>query len=200
MMPSTTPVSDLYCRVRRSNKTRVPFCPERLGHGPSVRNEKRDEAIQLPDIKDFGKHHLLKRDGDDVVIFGLKSAVMTMASTKLIHADGTFKCVLPGFSQLYIFHAVVENNVSLPMLFCLVKGKTREAFTKLITMVEDIALENRTAIFGRPVTVMCDFETSFIVAVQSLYGSVRVKCFFHIVKNVRKNGGPIVNSIKTAAG
>ena len=85
---------------------------------------KRGEVTKLDDLIEDQSHHLLKNDGDEMLIFGLVSAVRILAATNLILADGTFKCVLPGFSQLYVFHAVVRNNVAIPMLFCLVKGKS----------------------------------------------------------------------------
>ena len=68
-------------------------------------------------------HHLLANEGDDVIIFGDERTAAYMTTTPLILADGTFSCVLRGYSQLYIFHAVIANNVSVPAMFCLVKGK-----------------------------------------------------------------------------
>ena len=44
--------------------------------------KKRDEPVMLSQINTIGKHHLLKRDGDEIVIFGLKSSVRTMAAPK----------------------------------------------------------------------------------------------------------------------
>ena len=124
-----------------------------------------------------------------------------MATTNLINADGTFKCVLQGFSQLYIFHAVVKNNVSIPMLFCLVKGKTSKAYTKLLGLVEELAAENGTPVFNRQVTLMCDFEAPFIKAVQTHYTLVEVKCcFFHFTKIIRTHRQPIMNAIERAEG
>ena len=86
--------------------------------------KKKGEVTKLEDLIQQKSHHLLKNDGDDILIFGLKSAVKTLAATKLILADGTFKCVLPQFTQLYGFHAVVKNKVAIPMLFCLAKGES----------------------------------------------------------------------------
>ena len=88
-------------------------------------------------------HHLLTNDGDEILVFGLRSAVRLMATTKMILADGTFKCVLPGFSQHDILHAVVENNVSLPMLFCLLKRKDCETYTRLLRLVEELAVQQK---------------------------------------------------------
>ena len=165
------------------------------------RMKKQERPVNLSDINEIGVHHLLKRSGDEIIIFGLKSAVRTMATTNHILADGTFKCTLHGFSQLYILHAVVKNNVSIPMMFCLVKGKTRRAYTKLLRLVEELATENGTAIFNRPVTLMCDFEAPFIKAVENIYGSVQVKCcFFHFTKNIRTKAQPIVKAIEGAEG
>ena len=81
------------------------------------------------------------------------------------------------------------------------KGKTHSAYTKLLRLVEEIAVENGTTIFNRPLTLMCDFEAPFIDAFQSLYGSAQVKCcFFHFTKNIRTKAQPIVKSIERAAG
>ena len=124
-----------------------------------------------------------------------------MATTPLILADGTFSCVLPGYTQLYIFHVVVANNVSVPALFCLVRGKDKETYTTLLRLVEGIAQRDGTRFFNRPVTVMCDFDDAFIGAVQEHYESVNVKCcFFHFVKNIREKANRIITRIKKAVG
>ena len=87
------------------------------------------------------------------------------------------------------------------MLFCLVKGKKRTVYTKLLRLVEEIATENGTTIFRRPVTLMCDFEAPFIKAVRTLYKSVTVKCcFFHFTKNIHTEGQPVVKDIERAVG
>ena len=81
------------------------------------------------------------------------------------------------------------------------QGGKREAYTRLLRLVEELATENETAIFRRPVTLMCDFEAPFIDAVKALYGSVLVKCcFFHFTKNIRTEAQPIVKSIERAVG
>ena len=76
--------------------------------------KQRGDVVTLDELNTIGKHHLLKREGDEVIIFGLKSAVMRMAATKMILSDGTFKCVLPGFVQLYIFIALSKTTSPFP--------------------------------------------------------------------------------------
>lgn len=87
------------------------------------RKMQKEEDYDLNNIIDSKKHHLLGNEGERILIFGDDKAVQRLAATKAIQADGTFTCVIPSFSQLYIFHATVENNVSIPVLFCLLKGK-----------------------------------------------------------------------------
>ena len=124
-----------------------------------------------------------------------------MSTTNLILADGTFKCVVDGNTQLYIFHAVIANNVSVPTLFCLVNGKNKETYLKLLGLVEGIAESYGTTFFNRPVMVMSDFEEGFINAVHELYPLVQQKgCFFHFAQNIRKNGSSAITTVKTAVG
>ena len=85
------------------------------------------------------RKHLLANDGEDILVFGDKATVPYMSTTKLILADGTFRCVLPNYTQLYILHALVANNVAVPTLFCLVRGKRKEVYDKLLELVEGIA-------------------------------------------------------------
>ena len=94
--------------------------------------EKRDDYSLE---KSSHRKNITSKMTGKILIFGDDMAVQRLAATKVIHADGTFKCILPGFSQLYIFHATVENNLSLPVLFCLVKGKNEQTYIRLLEMV-----------------------------------------------------------------
>ena len=101
------------------------------------------------------------------------------------NGDGTFKCVVAGFSQLNIFHATVENILSLPVLFCLVKGKNEQTYVRLLEMVEELAREANLTILNRDVMFMCDFEQAMIKVIQQHYASFKVKCcFFHFTQNI----------------
>ena len=95
----------------------------------------------------------------------------------------------------------MENNLALPVLFCLVKGKNTDVYLKLLGIVEELANEAGMAVFNRDVMLVCDFELSLINAVRERYESVEVKCcFFHFTKNLRDKARPVVNAIKNAAG
>ena len=163
------------------------------------RKFEKDEDYSLENIIKHKKHHLFKNEEQKILVFGDDKAIQRLAVTSVIHADGTFTCVLPGYSQLYIFHATVENNVSLPVLFCLVKGKDQTTYVTLLCLVEELANDDGRTIFNRGVTFICDFELYFINAVQRLYGSLRVKCcFFHYVQSIRKNALKLINAVEKA--
>ena len=163
--------------------------------------QKAGRATNVTELLVTREHHLLANEGEEILVFGDKTTVSYMSTTLLILTDGTFSCVLPGYTQLYIFHVVVANNVSLPALFCLVKGKKKKTYKALLQLVEGIAEKDGTTFFKRPVTVMSDFEDGFINAVHDLDASVTVKCcLFHFTQNLRKNATPIMTKVENAAG
>ena len=86
---------------------------------------KQRLATNIAELIETREHHLLANEGKDILVFGDKSTVAYMSTTPLILADGTFSCVLRGYTQLYILHAVIAKNVSVPALFCLVNGKRK---------------------------------------------------------------------------
>ena len=109
-------------------------------------------------------HHVLGNDGNNIVVFGLASSIVFLSQTTLIQGDGTFTCVVLPFTQLYMFHALLRNGVSYPVLYCLVKGKNKKVYKRLLRLVERIANERRTTILHRPVRLMVDFELGYINA------------------------------------
>ena len=95
----------------------------------------------------------------------------------------------------------MENNVSLPVLFCLVRGKNEATYCKLLGLVEELAKNVGLTVFNREVTLTCDFELALINAVQHVYGLVNIKCcFFHYTQNIRRNAVKQINTFKRAAG
>ena len=95
-------------------------------HGKTESLEKSTKTNKHHGACANGGHHLLANDSENILVFGDRTTVSYMATTNLILADGTFNCVLRGYTQLYIFHVVVANNVSVPALFSLVRGKPKK--------------------------------------------------------------------------
>ena len=80
------------------------------------------DATNLKELLKNGGHHLLGDEEQDILVFGTTAALHYLSVTPIIQCDGTFTCVVLQFTQLYIFHAVLANGVTYPMLYCLVKG------------------------------------------------------------------------------
>ena len=106
-------------------------------------------------------HHVLGNDGEDIVVLGLASSIHFLSTTPLIQGDGTFTCVVHPYTQLYVFHALVRNGVSYPVLYCLVKGKNQAMYQRLLRLVEQIARDRNVTILQRPVRLIVDFEKAF---------------------------------------
>ena len=150
---------------------------------------------------DLRTHHVLGNYKQEIVVFGLPSSIRMLATTTLIHADETFTCVVKPFTQLYIFHGLVKNQVSFPLLYCLVKGKDQAIYKRLLSLVEDIAHEHGVRILDRPVRLMVDFELAFINAARQYEARRNISCcFFHFVANIKKRARAAVEQIKKAVG
>ena len=134
-------------------------------------------------------------------MFGLTRSIVFLSQTKLIQGDGTFTCVVLPFTQLYMFHALLRNGVSYPVLYCLVKGKNEEIYKHLLELVEKIAKERGTTILNRPVRMMVDFELAFINAARPFDAGKNITgCFFHYVSNIKKKARAIIDMLKKNVG
>ena len=131
-------------------------------------------------------HHLLGNDRQDILVFGLHSSIHLLSTAPLIQADGTFSCVVKPYTQLYILHGLLSNGVSFPLVYCLVRGKTQTVYFRLLRLVENIAQQNGTTIFNRPVRLMSDFELSFINAARLMRPGREMSCCFFILWQTSK--------------
>ena len=135
------------------------------------------------------------------MVFGLTSSIVFLSETTLIQGDGTFTCVVLPFTQLYMFHALLQKGVSYPVLYCLVRGKNEQIYKRLLVLVEKIARERGTTILNRPVRLMVDFEMAFINAAREFEAGRNITCcFFHYVSNIKKKAKPIIDAMKKLWG
>ena len=100
-----------------------------------------------------------------------------------------------------MFHGLLRNGVSYPVLYCLVRGKNQAIYKRLLDLIEDIACARWMTVFKRSVGLMVDFELSFINAVHPFQAGRNITCcFFHFVANIKKKARPIIETIKKAVG
>ena len=96
-----------------------------------------------------------------------------------------------------MFHGLLKNGVSFPLLYCRLKEKTQAIYERLLGLVESIAQEREMSIFKRSVRLMVDFEKSFHNAVLPLEaGRTLLCCLFHFVSSMKKKMLPDVRHKK----
>ena len=94
-----------------------------------------------------------------------------------IFADGTFKCCVNLFEQLYVIHGCVNGHY-MPLVFCLLMGKSEDLYKHVWSSIRD-----RCATLGlvfQPNCVNFDFEIAAINAMRQIFPAVPIyTCRFH---------------------
>ena len=161
---------------------------------------RRNMCVDIPSIVKTKAHHLLGSDSDEILVFGLHVNDEYMSRSPVLFADGTFTCIIKGYSQLYIYHALVEDDVSFPMLFCLMKNKSASAYDRLLCVINNIGTSlGKTFLTGT--YKLSDFEIALVRTLQQKFPRVVIKCcYFHYVKNTRTKMRSLLLRIKREKG
>ena len=183
------------------DRTQSTLSRQGINSARAAEFRRRNMCVDIQSIIRTKAHHLLGSDSDDILVFGLHVNVEYMSRSPIIFADRTFTCIIKGYSQLYIFHALVEDDVTCPMLFCLTKGKSASVYDRLLSVIDGIGNSLGKNIFNRRVQLVCDFEQAFIQTMQQRFPRVVIKCcFFHYVKNIRTKLRSLLLRIKRENG
>ncbi|KRZ85073.1 hypothetical protein T08_12192 [Trichinella sp. T8] len=145
---------------------------------PAIYDEEASAASAEPSTS--GHFPLFKRDNEDnagedfllwecaskhILIFSTADKIRLLAAMKTWAMDGTFKVVPQWYQQLFTIHAFVA------------------------------ALLNKVAVIGvnlNPQTIICDFETALIPAIQGYFPNTRVQgCYFHFCQAVHRKVGEL---------
>ncbi|XP_003369248.1 conserved hypothetical protein [Trichinella spiralis] len=98
--------------------------------------------------------------------------------------DGTFKVVPQWYQQLFTIHAFVAGKL-VPAIYCLCTGKDIGTYGFIFQ-----ALINKAAVLGvnlNSQTIICDFETALIPAIQGYFLNTRVQGRSVYNVNIRTN-------------
>ncbi|KRY99572.1 hypothetical protein T11_16712 [Trichinella zimbabwensis] len=96
--------------------------------------------------------------------------------------DGTFKIVPEWYQQMFTIHVFKESKL-IPLVYCLTVRRDlptyHEIFDNLILKAAALG------VVLQPQTVICDFETALIPAVQASFPGVQIQsCYFHFCQAV----------------
>ena len=82
--------------------------------------------------------------------------------------DGTFDSAPVGY-QLYTIHALLNETVTIPLVFCISKSKTEVVYKEIFsTLKENFPMLN-------PATIMFDYERAAINAFTQVFPNAEIK-------------------------
>lgn len=96
----------------------------------------------------------------------------TEATYFRIAMDGTFKSSSTSFLQIYIIHGFIAGQ-SFPLIYCFLKGKTENLYTKMFSILK-IRLLEEDVVFN-PDMVMIDFEQATFNGIQTSFKTLRLE-------------------------
>lgn len=141
-----------------------------------------DVAIEGPYTSTIDGDNFLQRstgnNNDRIVIFCSRVCLKYLCQANAIFCDGTFHFAPRPFCQLYTIHALVMNEVMLPLVFCLLPNKSLETYSRVITEIRLIAIGENLNFM--PHQVVIDFEISARNAWELAFPNIEVRgCLFH---------------------
>ncbi|KRY52797.1 hypothetical protein T03_5325 [Trichinella britovi] len=184
-VPSTSGHFLLFKRVKST------MYSHRAKRYPKLPSHRRDLQIPVPfRTTKAGEDFLLwECASKHILIFSTADKIRLLAAMKTWAMDGTFKVVRQWYQQLFTIHAFAAGKL-VPAVYCLCTGKDIGTYGFIFQ-----ALLNKVAVLEvnlNPQTIICDFETALIPAIQGYLPNTRVQgCYFHFCQAVHRKVGEL---------
>jgi len=106
-----------------------------------------------------GKEFLLINDQEiNIIIFSCETNLIFLSESHTIFVDETFEYCPKYFTQLFTIHGL-KNNFYVPLVFCVLKNKNSETYTKVFKYIQTKCYEkNLTFEFLTQKNVTVDFS------------------------------------------
>ena len=118
-----------------------------------------------------------------VTVFTTTELLKTMQKCTCLFIDGTFRTAPRPYMQLVTVHGL-HNGFVIPLVFCLATGKTIGHYRQIIQHLKN-EVRRRSHARLHPRRVVCDFEQSLLIAIQTELPTTRVSgCFFHFTQRL----------------
>ena len=109
----------------------------------------------------------------DLTILGTQENILTLARYPHWFCDGTFDSAPIGY-QLYTIHALLNETVTIPLVFCIAKDKTELTYNQIFATLK----EHNPSL--NPASIMIDFERAALNALTQNFPNAEIQgCFFH---------------------
>lgn len=116
-----------------------------------------------------------------ILIFSTAHHLDFLKASDLWLVDGTFKSAPALFLQLFVIHGQ-RNNVTFPLVYCLLPNKTQATYIRMLTALKDLVPDLN------PTTIMSDFERATLNAMEECFPEAERKgCFFHFAQCFHRN-------------
>ncbi|KRX14006.1 hypothetical protein T07_1503 [Trichinella nelsoni] len=118
-----------------------------------------------------------------IPVFSTADNIRLLAAMKTWGMDGTFKIVPQWYQQLFTIHAFSDGKLVPAICLCTDKDIGTYEFISQALISRAAALE----VDLNPDTIICDFETALIPAIQGYFPNARVQgCCFHFCQAVHR--------------
>ena len=119
-------------------------------------------------------------DENRILIFVMEDGLEDLVRFPNWAADGTFKVSPSIYYQLYCIH-IQERTFSIPRIFALLAGKTKETYVRLFTYLLQLKPQLN------PRTLLTDFELGARKAFVEKFPEVTISsCLFHLSQSIFK--------------
>ncbi|KRX76126.1 hypothetical protein T06_863, partial [Trichinella sp. T6] len=154
----------------------------------NLRRNFRDfrQQLEIPPrwrMTKFDRRFLLYNNVyNSILIFWIEENLSILSEYTVWSMDGTFKIVPEWYQQMFTIHVFIAGKL-VPLVYCLIVHKDlstyREIFDNLILKAAALG------VVLQPQTVICDFETALIPALQGTFPGVNIQgCYFHFCQAV----------------
>lgn len=130
-----------------------------------------------------------QQDDSRILGFATQEGRQRMSTLRVFYADGTFKCCMKPFYQLYVIHGDMsddcENTNIIPLVYVFLMSKTEKSYTTMFRLIKS-QIPN-----WNPNRIVIDFERAVIKSIQIVLPKTEIKgCYFHftqaLVKRAKK--------------
>ncbi|KRY25334.1 hypothetical protein T01_6361, partial [Trichinella spiralis] len=127
---------------------------------------------------------LCQSNSRHILVFARGSNIRLLAASRTWGMEDTFNIVPQWYQQLHTIHAFLAGKL-VPAVYCLCTGKDIATYGFIFQ-----ALIDKAAVLEVDLnrdTIICDFETALMPAIQDYFPNTRVQgCYFHFCQAVHR--------------
>lgn len=192
-------------KIQRARKKHMPASPRSLDDVLQIPDVYQKtlvgEMFLLHDSRPDDEDELSDDDVSDdesateeprrrrVIVFSTRKNIELLCESTIWFLDGTFKTAPAIFAQIFTViglrrrigtRAGAEENVAIPLVYCLLSGKDQSLYEEALQAVHRAVHQFRVAPCA-PIKIMTDFELAIIQATKKIFPATSVSaCFFHL--------------------